>query len=58
MAKEDTEICSCGYDLRITGHCACGKVFQICLGCHLPTRANRCVCKEKKRNPNYPEEWA
>ena len=51
-------VCTCGYDLRITGHCGCGKVFQICLGCHLPTRANRCTCAVKTRNMEYPEEWA
>ena len=50
-------ICTCGYDLRVTGHCGCGKYFSICLECHLPTRANRCVCVKKTRNLNYPEEW-
>ena len=51
------ETCSCGYDLRATGHCGCGKYFSICLGCHLPTKLNRCTCAVKTRNPDYPEEW-
>lgn len=51
-------ICSCGYDLRAMGHCGCGKWFSVCLGCHLPTRANRCQCAVKTRNPDYAEEWA
>lgn len=54
---QEDAYCTCGYDLRITGHCGCGKVFQICLGCHLPTRNNRCTCAVKTRNMEYPEEW-
>ena len=56
-AARETLRCTCGYDLRATGHCGCGKVFQICLGCHLPTRLSRCICKVKQRNAEYPEEW-
>lgn len=52
-------LCGCGYDLRVRGHCGtCNKYFSICLGCHLPTRANRCKCKVKTRHPDHPEEWA
>lgn len=51
--------CDCGYDLRVRGHCGtCGGYFSACLGCHLPTRANRCNCEVKTRHPDYPEEWA
>ena len=57
IEENDGLICTCGYDLRVTGHCACGQVFQKCLGCGLPTKMNRCTCPEKKPNPNYPEEW-
>jgi hypothetical protein len=49
--------CSCGYDLFVSGHCGCGLYFSICLGCKLPRRANRCQCKVKTRNMEYPEEW-
>ena len=51
-------VCHCGYDLKVSGHCGCGKYFSICLDCHLPTRANKCTCKTKTRNVNYPEEWS
>lgn len=50
--------CACGYDLRASGHCGtCGKYFSQCLGCHLPTRLSRCLCKVKTRHPDHPEEW-
>lgn len=51
--------CHCGYDLRARGHCGtCGRYFCLCLGCHLPTMANRCDCAVKTRHPDYPEEWS
>lgn len=55
----DGAVCVCGYDLKVRGHCGtCGQYFSTCLGCHLPTRANRCHCRVKTRHPDHPEEWA
>jgi len=59
VESQDVMICTCGYDLRISGHCGtCGCYFSICLECHLPTRGSKCTCEVKTRHPNYPEEWA
>lgn len=53
------KICTCGYDLRVAGHCGtCGQWFSICLDCKLPTKLNVCTCKVKTRHPDYPEEWS
>jgi len=52
------EVCTCGYDLVVSGHCGtCGKVFAKCLGCSLPRKYSRCNCAVKTRHPDYPEEW-
>ena len=55
--EEVTAICTCGYDLRASGHCGCGDYFSTCLRCKLPTRLNRCNCAVKTRNMAYPDEW-
>ncbi|HEU4340026.1 MAG TPA: hypothetical protein VFU31_00500 [Candidatus Binatia bacterium] len=57
LKAPENAVCCCGYDLRVSGHCGCNKYFSICLGCHRPTRLNRCTCKVKTRNADYPEEW-
>jgi len=59
-AEAMAEVCTCGYDLRVTCTCGtCGQIYQRCLDCHLPTRANRCTCEGQiRRHPEHPEEWA
>ena len=52
-------LCECHGD-RVTCHCGtCGRIYQRCVECQLPTRANRCQCRGRvQRHPDHPEEWA